>query len=194
VRSLRNFSRIDESQFKAVDIHEGLDSTLLILQHRLKATSTCPEIEIVKQYGKLPAVECHAGKLNQVFMNVLANAIDAITEFHQGVQHPGPRPQLVNPQHKQITIRTHMVNTDWVEIAIANDGPEIPTAIQSRIFDPFFTTKPVGQGTGLGMSISYQIITETHGGTLRCVSSPGQGTEFVMQIPTVNKTSKKIHG
>lgn len=194
VRSLRNFSRTDEAEFKAVDIHEGLDSTLLILQHRLKATSTCPEIEIVKQYGKLPPVECYAGKLNQVFMNVLVNAIDAITEFHQGVHPQGQRLQLVNPQHNQITIRTYMVNSDWVEIAIANDGPEIPSAIQSRIFDPFFTTKPIGQGTGLGMSISYQIITETHGGTLRCVSSPGQGTEFVMQIPVGKKPAKKIHG
>lgn len=194
VRSLRNFSRTDEAEFKAVDIHEGLDSTLLILQHRLKATSTCPEIEIVKQYGKLPPVECYAGKLNQVFMNVLVNAIDAITEFHQGVHPQGQRRQLVNPQHNQITIRTHVVNSDWVEIAIANDGPEIPSAIQSRIFDPFFTTKPIGQGTGLGMSISYQIITETHGGTLRCVSSPGQGTEFVMQIPVGKKPAKKFHG
>jgi signal transduction histidine kinase len=190
VRSLQSFSRTDEAEFKAVDIHEGIDSTLLILQYRLKSTSTGPKIDIVKHYGQLPAVECSAGKLNQVFMNVLVNAIDAITDANQPQREHFGNHQI-NHQKNQITIQTKVLGAEWVEIAIANNGPEIPAAIQSRIFDPFFTTKPVGKGTGMGMSISYQIITETHGGTLRCFSSSEQGTEFVIQIPIAQQTTKR---
>lgn len=177
VRSLRNFSRMDETEVKAVDIHEGIDSTLLILQHRLKAVSGYTEIEIIRDYGNLPLVECHVGQLNQVFMNILANAIDAIEEFNaqQTCQEIKRR--------SQITIRTFVVDSQWVEIVIADNGIGIPEAIQQHIFNPFFTTKPVGKGTGMGMAISYNIITENHGGKLKCFSTPEMGAEFVIQIP-----------
>ncbi|HIK56782.1 MAG TPA: response regulator [Synechococcales cyanobacterium M55_K2018_004] len=178
VRSLRNFSRSDEAGYSIVDIHEGLDSTLLILQHRLKGKPEYPEIQVIRDYGQLPLVECHAGSMNQVFMNILANAIDALEELHthcsaqERQQHLG-----------QITIRTTMIDDEWIQIAIADNGPGIPLDLQSRIFDPFFTTKPMGKGTGIGMSISHQIITEKHRGKLICVSSPNQGAEFMIQIP-----------
>ncbi|MEB3231178.1 MAG: response regulator [Leptolyngbyaceae bacterium] len=179
VRSLRNFSRVDEAECKAVDIHEGIDSTLLILQHRLKAKGELPEIEVIRDYGSLPLVECFAGSLNQVFMNILANAIDALDECHDLCEQSD-----VPRQSSQIIVRTKVVNDQWVQIAIADNGFGIPEAIQQRIFDPFFTTKPVGKGTGMGMSISHQIITEKHRGTLICNSIPGQGAEFIIQIPT----------
>ncbi|MBD1823655.1 PAS domain-containing protein [Cyanobacteria bacterium FACHB-DQ100] len=166
VLSLRNFSRLDEADFKAVDLHEGLESTLLILQHRLKPSPQRPEILIVRDYAALPQIECRAGQINQVFMNLLSNAIDALEATAQ------PR----------ITIRTSVVD-DWVEIAIADNGMGVPEPIQQRIFDPFFTTKPVGKGTGMGMSISYQIIVEKHHGKLYCHSTPGQGAEFVVELP-----------
>lgn len=173
VRSLRNFSHSDEAEYKAVDIHEGLNSTLLILQHRLKSKSELPEIQVIRDYGELPLIECHAGSLNQVFMNILANAIDALEE--QASQNNQDNPS-------QITIRTAAINDQWVEIAIADNGCGIPEELQQRIFEPFFTTKPVGKGTGMGMSISHQIITEKHKGKLTCNSSR-QGAEFVIQIP-----------
>ncbi|MGP1386375.1 MAG: ATP-binding protein [Thainema sp.] len=178
VLSLRNFSRMDEAEYKAVDIHEGIDSTLLILQHRLKAHPERPEIEVIKDYDPLPLVECYAGQLNQVFMNILVNAIDAIDEqiarrtYQERKDHPG-----------RITIRTSVVDATWIEIAIADNGGGIPAAVQQRIFDPFFTTKPLGKGTGMGMSISYQIVTERHNGKLECFSTLGEGTEFVVRIP-----------
>ncbi len=176
VLSLRNFSRLDESEFKLVSIHEGIDSTLLLLQHRLKATPTREAITVISEYGNLPLVECYAGQLNQVFMNILTNAIDALEEFAEDGGDCGVDPQ-------QITIRTSVVDSDWAQIAIADNGPGIPPSLQPRIFDPFFTTKPVGKGTGMGMSISYQIITKNHRGKLSCFSTPGKGAEFVMQIP-----------
>ncbi|MBD1909000.1 MULTISPECIES: response regulator [unclassified Leptolyngbya] len=178
VRSLRNFSRLDEADCKAVDIHEGINSTLLILQHRLKGRSECPEVQVIRDYGELPLVECHAGSLNQVFMNILVNALDALEEVSMKRTYQENR---VN--QGQLTIRTSTLGRQWVQIAIADNGPGIPPDIQPRIFDPFFTTKPVGKGTGMGMSISYQIITEKHQGKLDCISEPGQGTEFVIQIP-----------
>jgi two-component system, NtrC family, sensor kinase len=178
VLSLRNFSRMDEADFKQVDIHQGIDSTLLILQHRLKGQSDYPAIEVVKDYGNLPQVECYAGQLNQVFMNILSNAIDALEENNvkRTVTESKNEPN-------RIQIRTSAINTQWVEIAIADNGVGMAEQIQQRIFDPFFTTKSVGKGTGMGMSISYQIITAKHGGKLKCFSTPGQGTEFVIQIP-----------
>ncbi|MGI0492251.1 amino acid permease [Alkalinema pantanalense CENA528] len=178
VLSLRNFSRLDESDCKAVNIHEGIDSTLLILQHRLKARSDRPEIKIKKDYGDLPLVECYPGPLNQVFMNILANAIDALEEQCQNstIQNLERNPSC-------ITIRTAIVGNNWLEIAIVDNGLGIPESVQKRIFEPFFTTKPVGKGTGMGMSISYQIITEKHGGKLDCYSKENEGTEFVIQIP-----------
>jgi signal transduction histidine kinase len=183
VLSLRNFSRLDESDFKLVDIHEGLDSTLLILQHRLKALPGKPEILVVKDYDALPLVECYPGQLNQVFMNILVNAIDAL--------ETGKTQQSEQPQRNQITIRTSLIASDpqnnvrqeWVQVAIADNGCGIPPEIQSRIFDPFFTTKPVGKGTGMGMSISYKIITEKHNGKIECFSSAQTGTELIIQIP-----------
>lgn len=178
VLSLRNFSRTDEAEFKAVNIHDGIESTLLILQHRLKAQPSRPAIQLLKRYGALPLVDCSAGALNQVFMNILVNAIDALEEDNGNQPYQDIQ---VNPN--QITIRTAVVGSDWVEIAIADNGPGIPKHVQQRIFDPFFTTKPVGKGTGLGMSISYQIVTEKHAGHLMFCSTPGQGTEFTIQIP-----------
>ncbi|BAY21955.1 integral membrane sensor signal transduction histidine kinase [Calothrix sp. NIES-2100] len=178
VLSLRNFSRMDEADFKTVDIHEGINSTLLILQHRLKAQSHYPAIEVIKDYGTLPQVECSAGQLNQVFMNILSNAIDAMEE--NNTQRTVAE---IKAKPSQITIRTSAIDTQWVEIAIADNGIGISEQIQQRIFDPFFTTKPVGKGTGMGMSISYQIITEKHAGKLKCFSTLGEGTEFLIQIP-----------
>ena len=176
--SLRNFARMNEAEFKSVDIHEGLESTLLILQHRLKGQSEYEEIEVIREYEKLPKVECYPRQLNQVFINILGNAIDALQEasrkrIYQETKH----------KPKQITIRTSVINSKSVQISIADNGPGILEHIQKRIFDPFFTTKPVGKGTGMGMSISYQIITKKHKGELKCCSTPGKGTEFVIKIP-----------
>ncbi|MEH2285719.1 MAG: AAA family ATPase [Nostoc sp.] len=173
VVSLRTFSRMDEAEMKEVNIHEGIDSTLMILQHRLKAKPDSLGIEIVKAYGKLPLVECYAGQLNQVFMNLLSNAIDALEEGN--IQH-----QLLTPT---ITICTALVESKQVVIKITDNGPGIPAHIKQRLFDPFFTTKPVGKGTGMGLSISYQIVVEKHKGTLQCVSEPGQGATFTIVIP-----------
>ena len=178
VLSLRNFSRIDEAEFKRVDIHEGIDSTLMILQHRLKAKPEQPEIEVIKDYGTVPLVECYAGQLNQVFMNILVNAIDALEENNTKFTY-----QEIKENPSQIKIRTSVVNLMWLEVAIADNGVGISQEFQQRIFDPFFTTKPVGKGTGMGMSISYQIVTEKHGGKLECFSTPGKGTKFIIQIP-----------
>ncbi|MBD2096361.1 HAMP domain-containing protein [Trichocoleus sp. FACHB-591] len=178
ILSLRNFSRMDEAEFKAVDVHEGIDSTLLILQHRLKARPERPEIEVIKHYAKLPLVECYAGQLNQVFMNILVNAIDAIEENNAKRTYPE-----LKDHPSRITIRTSMVDAAWIEVAIADNGVGMAQAVQKRIFDPFFTTKPLGKGTGMGMSISYQIITEKHRGRLECISTPGRGTEFVIRMP-----------
>lgn len=178
VASLRNFSRMDEAESKEVDIHEGLESTLLILQNRLKSRSDRPGIQVVQNYGQLPSVYCFPGQLNQVFMNILVNAIDALEEYKS--DRPG---DAINQDSGCIEITTRLLNPDWVQISIKDNGPGIPPHVQKRLFDPFFTTKPVGQGTGLGMSISYQIITEKHGGTLRCLSTPPHGTEFLIDIP-----------
>jgi two-component system, NtrC family, sensor kinase len=187
VRSLRVFSRLDEADCKAVDIHEGINSTLLILQHRLKGKPEHPEILVVRDYGELPSVECYAGSLNQVFMNILVNAIDALEELSAQRTFEENQENL-----SQITIRTTAINDQWVQIAIADNGPGIPDDLKQRIFDPFFTTKPIGKGTGMGMSISYQIVVEKHQGKLTCLSSPGQGAEFVIQIPTQQQTCAVI--
>ncbi|MEH2284312.1 MAG: GAF domain-containing protein [Nostoc sp.] len=178
VLGLRNFSRLDEAEKKPVDIHEGIDSTLLILQHRLKAKPESPAIKLVKEYSNLPLVECYAGPLNQVFMNVLSNAIDALEDYTESQS---------KPHSSQITISTALGelegNIKSVVIRIRDNGPGIPELLKARICDPFFTTKPVGKGTGLGLSISYQIVVDKHGGVLRCDSQPGLGTEFWIEIP-----------
>ncbi|MGF1522117.1 MAG: sensor histidine kinase [Leptolyngbyaceae cyanobacterium] len=178
VLSLRSFSRVDEAEFKPVDIHAGLDSTLVILNHRLKARPDCSEISVVKEYGALPEIECYPGLLNQVFMNILSNAIDALEGWVKG--------QTGDKREKntgKITIRTTLLDQSWVQIAIRDNGPGMTPEVQQRIFEPFFTTKPVGKGTGMGMSISYQIVTDRHNGKLECSSNLGEGTEFTIQIP-----------
>ncbi|MDF5736275.1 MULTISPECIES: sensor histidine kinase [unclassified Nostoc] len=177
VESLRNFSRLDEAQLKAVDIHEGLNSTLLILQNRISyAQNNRPEISVIKEYGNLPLVNCYPGQLNQVFFNILANAIDVLEE------------KLIDLKLKSsftplIRIRTTVHQIGWVSIQIFDNGSGIREEVQNKIYDPFFTTKPVGQGTGLGLSISYQIVVQTHGGRLNCISAKGQGTTFQIELP-----------
>ncbi len=178
VLSLRNFSRMDEADMKVVDIHDGIESTLLILQHRLRDKPDKCGIQVVKEYGDLPQVECYAGQLNQVLMNILANAIEALD-----VQD---YPEELCPL-SVITIRTECLSASRVVIRIQDNGVGIPKSVQKRLFDPFFTTKPVGQGTGLGLSISYQIVVEKHQGVLKCISEPGKGSEFWIEIPIRQK-------
>jgi two-component system, NtrC family, sensor kinase len=175
VQSLRTFSRLDEAELKSVDLHLNLDSTLMILQNRFKAKPKRPLIEIVKRYGTLPPVECYAGQLNQVFMNILTNAVDAIEECYYST----PTVVLAKPM---ITIETQATD-QTVTIQISDNGSGMTEAVQQRLFDPFFTTKPVGKGTGMGLSISYQIVVEKHGGQLRCISALGEGTTFTLSIP-----------
>ena len=191
VLSLRNFSRLDEADMKLVDIHEGIESTLLILQHRLKPQSGYSPIVILKDYGKLPNVECYAGQLNQAFMNILSNAIDALEEANGqwGIGKGKGKENELLPiddfllSNPTIRITTSVLDADWVAISIADNGPGIPKEIRHQLFDPFFTTKPIGKGTGLGLSISHHLVVEKHGGSLECISAPGKGTEFVIQIP-----------
>ncbi|MBW4476176.1 MAG: AAA family ATPase [Tolypothrix brevis GSE-NOS-MK-07-07A] len=177
VLSLRNFSRLDESEMKPVDIHEGIDNTLMILQHRLKEKSDRPEIEVIKQYGELPLISCYAGQLNQAFMNILSNAIDALQESNN------TDAIATSPKVGQICIRTSLVDSNTLKIQIADNGSGMSDKVRQKIFDPFFTTKPVGSGTGLGLSISYQVVVDKHKGQLTCDSTPGKGTEFVIEIP-----------
>jgi len=170
ILTLRNFSRLDEGGLKSVDLHDGIDSTLLVLQHRLNKMSLGFPIAVVKQYGNLPRVECYADEINQVLMHLLNNAIDAL-EAHSSLQPTLRIETLSVPESGQ------------VELSIWNDGQTIPDPVRSRMFDPFFTTKPIGQGTGLGLSISLRIIEEKHGGTLKFRSEDGYGTQFLIRIP-----------
>ncbi|MDZ8051226.1 MAG: ATP-binding protein [Aulosira sp. ZfuVER01] len=182
VKSLRTFSRLDEAEFKAVDIHEGIDSTLVILNNRFKlAAKNFQEIRVIKNYGKLPLIKCYAGHINQVFMNIIDNAIDALADlFLSEIKTDTEQPITKQPQ---IQINTSIINNNWIEIRIADNGLGMNEQVRTKLFDPFFTTKTVGKGTGLGLSISYQIINELHGGKLDCYSEPGAGAEFVIQIP-----------
>lgn len=187
VISLRNFSRLDESEVKDVDLVEGIDSTLMILQNRLKAKPVRAagteyhrlEIAVIKHYEDLPQIECYPSQLNQVFMNILNNAIDALEESfihrHSSVKN--------NDTSPEIRITTQKLPHDWIAIRIADNGTGMSETARSKLFDPFFTTKPIGKGTGLGLSISYQIIVDRHGGKLTCQSTPGMGTEFAIEIP-----------
>ncbi|MGL5508580.1 MAG: CBS domain-containing protein, partial [Microcoleaceae cyanobacterium] len=168
ILSMRNFSRMDDTSMKLANIHEGIDSTLLILQNRLKAHSMIPNIQVNKEYSKLPYVECFAGQLNQVFMNIIVNAIDALEEYC--LRHTNFLPA--------INISTAVEADHWAVITIADNGAGIESELIDSLFNPFFTTKPVGKGTGLGLSISYQIIVERHHGSLQCVSEIGKGTQF----------------
>lgn len=184
VLSLRNFSRLDEAEKKAVNIHEGIDSTLMILQNRLKGRTNHPPIQVIKGYGDLPKVECYPGQLNQVFMNLLSNAIDALEIANRECDIGNGEISSISIDgfQPQISICTE-VNNNWVTIRIADNGPGMKEEVRKRLFDPFFTTKPVGKGTGLGLAISYQIVVEKHGGQLKCISEPGQGAEFAIKIP-----------
>jgi signal transduction histidine kinase len=184
VSALQNFSRMDESEVKFANVHEGIDSTLMILSQRLNRTDGKLPIAVVKNYIDLPEINCYAGQLNQVFMNVLLNALDALDERDR------QRPIEEIQQHpSQITITTSLLKISegygqqMVQIQIKDNGVGIPKTVRDRIFDPFFTTKPVGQGTGMGLAISYQVITEKHNGRLSCQSEPGQGTEFTILLP-----------
>ncbi|WP_414551774.1 ATP-binding protein [Anabaena sp. CCY 0017] len=178
VRSLRNFSRLDEADMKRVDIHEGIDNTLLILQNRLKEKFDYPKIEIVKKYGNIPLIDCYPGQLNQVFMNIINNAIDALDSYNENrsIAEIYTNPSIIN-------IMTEVLNENRVVIYISDNGLGMTEAVRKKLFDPFFTTKPVGKGTGLGLSISHQIIVEKHKGNLSCISEPGKGTEFCIEIP-----------
>jgi len=192
VLSLNNFSRVNESALKAVDIHEGINNTLMLLEHRLRAAGNVSEIKVIKEYGHLPKVTCYVSQLNQVFMNLLNNAIDAlqtqssprILTIRTEIKHKTPEKLL--PQATSCFPTASHLLPDSVIIRIIDNGPGISKAIQKNIFDPFFTTKPVGTGTGLGLSISYQIVVEIHKGQLSCVSVPGQGTELIVEIPVIS--------
>ncbi|MEB3231332.1 MAG: GAF domain-containing protein [Leptolyngbyaceae bacterium] len=187
VLSLRNFSRLDEAEMKPVDIHEGIDSTLLILQYRLKPRPGNVAIEIHKEYGKLPEIDCYASQLNQVFMNILSNAIDALEEWRKTnpeADQPQPFIRICTSLDVDRTGVGMSQDQPMAVIQITNNGPSIPEHVLPRLFDPFFTTKIAGKGTGLGLSISHQIIVERHGGNLRCYSHPEKGTEFRIEIPT----------
>jgi signal transduction histidine kinase len=230
VLALQHFSRHDEAEMKQVNIHEDIENTLVMLQHRLREAEGRPAIVVVKDYGNLPLVTCYASELNQVFMHLLNNAIDAIEEgvknqspsaypltplgeipdalyetlgvacFPEGIHELGnaalsplaspqlletlqeKRPQWLLPT-PQIRIHTEVTDLNMVKIAIADNGPGIEESLRSRLFDPFFTTKPVGKGSGLGLSISYQIIVQKHQGNITCTSSVEQGAEFAIEIP-----------
>lgn len=210
VRSLRDFSRTEQVEMKPFNIHEGIDNTLLILQHRLRPQGSYSGIEIVKNYGDLPLVKCYASQLNQVFMNILSNGIDALekqkenrvikisTEIRENSDLSGcnavtPTINTELPQTSK-TSDTKLTNqaARSVIIRIQDNGLGMSESVINHLFDPFFTTKPVGKGTGLGLSISYQIIVEKHGGILKCNSLPGQGAEFWMEIPLKPVKNKAI--
>lgn len=184
VRSLRNFSRHDEADLKAVDLHEGIDSTLMLLQHLLKSNRASgnpilrPTIQVIKEYDKLPKVQCYAGLLNQVFMNLFSNAIEAINDRWQAEEM-----EFTPTIEIQTSLFQETETAEWVRISIADNGIGMTAVTHRRLFDPFFTTKPVGQGSGLGLSVSYQIVTEQHGGRLKCARTSNRGASFIIEIP-----------
>ena len=186
MQSMRTYSRADGKDKKAVDIHEGIETTLMILQHRLKPQPKRPAIHVVKEYGNLPLIECYPGQLNQVFMNLIANAIDAIDESVPDRDWESDKGRHLTPDNVMLVPLICICTTadkENVTIQIGDNGKGMDLSIRDQIFQAFYTTKPEGKGTGLGLSISYQIITEKHGGTLECISSPGKGTEFIIQLP-----------
>ncbi|MEM9092696.1 MAG: DUF3365 domain-containing protein [Cyanobacteria bacterium P01_F01_bin.53] len=199
VTSLRNFARLDETSFKKVDIHEGIESALLTLYNRLEATPERSKIEIVKDYSQLPLIQCFPAQINQVIFHLLNNAIDALDD-HSATGYLSKTDYLATVGHNEISdqgagvavdggswVPTIQIKTDRIEtgfrISIVDNGGGIEDSIRQSIFDPFFTTKPVGKGTGLGLAISHQIMVETHGGELICESTPGQGTMMMMILP-----------
>ncbi len=190
VLALQNFSRHDEALMKQVNIHEGIDSTLVMLQHRLRETADRPAIAVVKEYGSLPLVACYVSELNQVFMHLLNNAIDSLESRYAKdaldqslvMSHLSSTNDKGHGTNPQIRIRTELIS-NTVKIAIADNGLGMDESVQKRLFDPFFTTKPVGKGSGLGLSISFQIVVQKHRGQITCCSSPEKGAEFAIQIP-----------
>lgn len=187
VLSLKNFSRLDESDMKEVNLHDGIDNTLLILQTRLKARGSFPGIKIIKKYGELPLVECYPSQLNQVFMNIIVNSIDALESYYNTFLEEQKHGREIT-----ITISSEYSKPNYVTIRIADNGLGMTEEVKKRLFEPFFTTKPIGKGTGLGLSISYQIVVDKHNGLLWCESIPGQGTEFWIEIPVQQETKKLI--
>lgn len=184
VQSLRSFSRMDRAAMHEVSLHDGIDSTLMLLQHRLRSQGSMPAIQIIKTFGNLPLVTCHAGQINQVFMNLLGNAIDALeARFCLKTDDVSKQSDTATDEIPTLSICTEQIASDRVAIRITDNGSGMNETVRSRIFDPFFTTKPVGRGTGIGLSISYQIIVEKHGGHLLCNSAPNVGTEFVIELP-----------
>ncbi|MDY7024097.1 MAG: ATP-binding protein, partial [Cyanobacteriota bacterium] len=177
--SMRIFSRADKDQTVSFDIHEGLDSTLLILKHRLKAKDTRPEVEIIKNYGKVPEIQGFPGQLNQVFMNIIANAVDVFDEMSESIKF-----EELKAHSCKIYIYTSTTpDNQQAIIKIKDNGCGMPEEVRDKIFDHLFTTKAVGKGTGLGLSIARQIVEEKHGGSLSCFSQIDQGTEFIMELP-----------
>ena len=190
---LQNLSRIDESELKPVDIHDGLDSTLLTLSNRLKPKADRPTIHLIKEYGSLPLVECYAVQINQVFMNLLANAIDAIEEafVNKNLSQHGEGNEALVKSGKIRIITEFGVGGKGAIIRIVDNGWGMEEAVCQQIFEPFFTTKPVGKGAGIGLAISHEIVVEKHGGKLTCISAPGQGTELIVEIP-LSQTHKQL--
>ncbi|BAY18406.1 response regulator receiver sensor signal transduction histidine kinase [Anabaenopsis circularis NIES-21] len=185
VKSMRIFSRTDDATLTETDIHECLDGTLTILNYRLKQKTDSFKIEVIKDYGLLPPVECYAVQINQVFMNLLSNAIDALDEYDQQRSLAE-----IHQKPSRIEIHTNMISDEWVAIHITDNGPGISPEVQAKLFEPFFTTKPTGKGTGLGLSISHQIVVDKHGGNITCKSIPGNGTEFIVKIPIQQRVSQ----
>ena len=197
VRSLQNFSGLDEADIKSVDIHQGIKSTLVMLQHRLRANEDREQIVAIERYANLPQITCYPSQLNQVFLHVLNNAIDALSEKYgkRGTAQTGDeavpryrdnathRYRERQPSPPTITITTEATSANWVKIRIADNGPGIGEEVRRKIFDPFYTTKPIGAGAGLGLSTSYSIVVDKHGGTLNCVCAPEGGAEFVIELP-----------
>jgi two-component system, NtrC family, sensor kinase len=184
VKSLRTFSRLDEAELKKVDIHEDIDSTLMLLAHQFQAKNQNPEIKVIREYGQLPLIECYPAQLNQAFMNILTNAIDALQDCNES----GIMTQKKSIDSlPTIRIRTEVIDATWLAISITDNGRGVNEKDRSKLFDPFFTTKPVGKGTGMGLSISYQIIVNKHGGQISCFSVSGEGAEFTIKIPVEAK-------
>ncbi|MEO1636223.1 MAG: ATP-binding protein, partial [Cyanobacteria bacterium J06631_9] len=173
VRSLRNFSRLDHNGFQLANIHDGIDSTLMLLSYRMAQVGPQQSaVAVVKEYGNLPEINCDIGQLNQVFMNLFANAVDAFDEMSNDTE-------VIKPS---LTIGTQQQG-DWIVINISDNGPGMPPEMLKDIFQPFFTTKPTNRGTGLGLSISHQVITEKHRGEISCYSQLGKGTTFTIRLP-----------
>lgn len=179
VLSLRKFSRLDEAERKPVDLHEGIESALFLVQHRLSTSAGQPGIQILKEYGELPPFECYPGQLNQVFLHIINNAIDALEINKEKETENNYLSQII----PTIKIKTTLGNNYQVIICIIDNGIGISDSVKPRIFDPFFTTKPVGQGRGLGLSIAHQIVVNQHGGELECISQPDIGTEMIIKLP-----------